>query len=210
MMAGMRRNWRIKAKTLCNPASRGVPLDPFSKTLRGLEHWCPSSISGSGRRPCRSTILCIQRFRGMSEGASTLGVGPATRRKCLAVDQYDPANRGEAGRYRTFTAATGHLDGRRKNSLNPVFVKTRFPNPPAKTFRRLGGESRWISAGSGCARHLFMTSTDGQKEMRGPYAVIMLEFFGKGPGPAQNTGLHKKVFPGESSTSDGGHRPPYH
>jgi hypothetical protein len=36
--------------------------------------------------------------------------------------------------------------------------------------------------------------------------VTRLEFFGKGPG---NTFLHKKGFPGESSTSGGGHRPPY-
>ena len=27
--------------------------------------------------------------------------------------------------------------------------------------------------------------------------MTMLEFFGKGPGPAQNAGLHKKGFPGK-------------
>ncbi len=41
----------------------------------------------------------------MTQGAIAPEVGPAMRRKCLVVYQYDPANRGEAGRYHTFPAA---------------------------------------------------------------------------------------------------------
>jgi NitT/TauT family transport system substrate-binding protein len=61
---------------------------------------------------------------------------------------------------------------------------------------------------SGCARHGCMTSADGQKEICRPKNVRV--FWERGPGPAQNAGLHKKVVPGKSLPSVGGHESPFH